>query len=295
MVGHNVIVNENTVKVGINKDIIKIGFIGAGYMGYGMVHNLLKNNYSVSVIAHKNRKPIDKLLDEGAIECHSMKELAENNNIIIMCVTNTPIATEIANEIALHLNEDDFVIDITTHKVNGSIEVEKIFSTNKTKYVESPVMGGPIQSKEGSLGAIVGSSNNNFLLAKKVLLNFCKNVVLFGAVGDGTKAKLINNFLALGTATLVIETLKATKHLNIDLQKFYDVAKLGSGNSGALDRITDKVIAGNYKGYIFSVNNELLSDLPNAEKLASLTKSFYQDAVDRGEGDLLISELINKA
>ena len=100
-----------------------------------------------------------------------------------------------------------------------------------------------------------------------------------------------------------IETLKATKHLNVDLQKFYDVAKLGSGNSGALNRITDKAIAGDYKGYIFSVKNtlkdmtyinELLSDLPNAEKLASLTKSFYQDAVDRGEGDLLISELINK-
>ena len=41
--------------------------------------------------------------------------------------------------------------------------------------------------------------------------------------------------------------------------------------------------------------NELLSDLPNAEKLSSLTISFYQDAADRGEGDLLISELINKA
>jgi 3-hydroxyisobutyrate dehydrogenase-like beta-hydroxyacid dehydrogenase len=304
VVGRNTIVNENTVKVGINKDAIKIGFIGVGYMGYGMAHNLLKNNYSVSVIAHKNRKPIDRLIDEGAIECKSMKELGEDNNVIVMCVTNTPIATEIANEIVSHLNEDDLVIDITTHQVNGSIEIEKIFSTNKVNYVESPVMGGPVQSKEGVLGAIVGSSDNNFILAKEILLNFCKKVVLFGPVGNGTKAKLINNFLSLGTATLVIETLKAIKHLNIDLQKFYDVAKLGSGNSGALNRITDKAIAGDYKGYIFSVNNtlkdmtyinELLSDLPNAEKLSSLTKSFYQDAADRGEGDLLISELINKA
>ena len=156
MVGRSTIVNENTVKVGINKDAIKVGFIGAGYMGYGMAHNLLKNNYSVSVIAHKNRKPIDRLIDEGAIECKSMKELGEDNNVIVMCVTNTPIATEVANEISSHLNEDDLVIDITTHQVNGSIEIEKIFSTNKVNYVESPVMGGPVQSKEGVLGAIVG-------------------------------------------------------------------------------------------------------------------------------------------
>ena len=272
-------------------------------MGYGMAHNLLKNNYSVSVIAHKNRKSIDKLVEEGATECKSMKELGGENNIILMCVTNTPIATEIANEIVSYLNEDDLVIDITTHRENGSIELEKLFLTNNINYVEAPVMGGPVQSKEGVLGAIVGSNDDNFILAKEILLNFCKNVVFFGPVGSATKAKLVSNFLSLGTATFVIETLKAAKHLNIDIQKLYDVAKLGSGNSGALNRIADKAIAGDYKGYVFSVNNtikdmtyikDLLTDLPNAEKLASLTKSFYQDAVDRGDGDLLISELINK-
>jgi cytidyltransferase-like protein len=86
-------------------------------------------------------------------------------------------------------------------------------------------------------------------------------------------------------------------HLNI----INEAVKLGDVMIGLL---TDKAIAGDYKGYIFSVNNtlkdmtyinELLSDLPNAEKLSSLTKSFYQDAAGRGEGDLLISELINKA
>ena len=76
--------NEDTVKVGINKKAIKIGFIGAGYMGYGMAHNLLKNSFSVSVIAHKNRKPIERLLEEGAIECKSLKELGENNNVMFL-------------------------------------------------------------------------------------------------------------------------------------------------------------------------------------------------------------------
>ena len=38
----------------------KVGFIGAGYMGSGMVKNLL-NNFDVYIIAHKNRKPIEEL------------------------------------------------------------------------------------------------------------------------------------------------------------------------------------------------------------------------------------------
>ena len=82
-----------------------------------------------------------------------------------------------------------------------------------------------------------------------------------------------------------------------------DVAKLGSGNSGALARIADKVIRGDYKGYIFSVDNtikdltyinDLLKDMPNAEKLSSLSKSFYENASNNGLGNSLISELIKK-
>ena len=34
--------------------------------------------------------------------------------------------------------------------------------------------------------------------------------------------------------------------------------------------------------------------MPNAEKLSSLSKSFYQNASDNGMGDLLVSELIEK-
>ena len=39
----------------------KVGFIGVGYMGYGMVKNLLKK-HNVFIFAHKNRKPINKLV-----------------------------------------------------------------------------------------------------------------------------------------------------------------------------------------------------------------------------------------
>ena len=37
-----------------------VGFIGVGYMGYGMAKNLLKK-HNVFIFAHKNRNPINKL------------------------------------------------------------------------------------------------------------------------------------------------------------------------------------------------------------------------------------------
>ena len=280
-----------------------IGFIGAGYMGYGMAHNLIKNNYNLSVICNKNRNPIDKLVAQGAKELKNYKDLCDINNIIIMCVTNTPIALEVINKLKPYLKINTMIIDITTHHSSGSIEVNNLLASNKIRYVEAPVMGGPVQAEQGILGAIVGSKKEDYQEAKNILLNFCKEAIYFGEIGKGAKAKLLSNFLSLGTTTFVIETLKAANHLNIDLQKLYDVAKLGSGNSGALNRIADKAINGDYTGYVFSVKNavkdltyinELMSDLPNADKLSHLTKSFYEEAVKNGKGNLLMSELIKE-
>jgi len=281
----------------------KIGFIGAGYMGFGMAYNLLKNNYDLSVIAHKNREFINKLIKQGATEKKSLEEIAKINEIIIMCVTNTPIAKNIINELLPFLSKETLIIDITTHSETGSIEINKILKTKEITYVESPVMGGPIQSQEGVLGAIVGCELIHFNRAKEILKNFCKEIFYFGPIGMGAKTKLVSNFLSLGTATLTIETIKIVNELGIDLRKFYEVAKLGSGNSGALNRIADKAIKGDYKGYIFSVNNtlkdltyihDLLKDIPTSSKLSALIKSIYQDASNKGYGNLVISELIKK-
>ena len=280
-----------------------IAFIGVGLMGYGIAKNLLLKNFNLKVISHKNRKPIDKLIKLGAVEFKNYDDLLNDIDCLFICVTNTQIAIEIAETIITKLDKQILIIDITTHNKNGSIKMEEIFNRKNNKYVESPVMGGPVQAEEGILGGIIGCSQQNYSDATIYLDSFCKNHFYFGEVGMGAKTKLICNFLSLGTTTFVLETIKAVEELNIDLEKFYSVAKLGSGNSGALSRVAEKAIEGDYKGYIFSVKNvvkdltyihDLVSDMPNAEKLTLLNKSFYEDAVKRGYGDLLVSELIKK-
>ena len=74
----------------------------------------------------------------------------------------------------LNIPKETLVIDITTHNKNGSIEMKDIFNKNEIKYVESPVMGGPVQAEEGVLGGIVGASEEDYNLAKIYLDSFCK-------------------------------------------------------------------------------------------------------------------------
>ena len=287
----------------MNNRNLKVGFIGAGYMGYGMAKNLIKN-FTVFVIAHSNRKPIQKLVNDGAIEVNSYKELVSLNlDCLMMCVTNTPIAMKIAEELSPLINNKILLIDLTTHDKTGTTKMKNIFSTINVKYTVNPVMGGPVQSEEGVLGGIWGGDIDNFNESNIYLQSFCKNVFNFGSVEKAAQAKLLSNFLSLITTTTVIEFFRSAKNLDIDLKLLCEVAKLGSGNSGALNRIADKAIQGDYKGYIFSVNNtlkdltyinDLLKDSKNAEELSRIAINFYESAKEKGHGDLLVSELIEK-
>ena len=281
----------------------KVGFIGSGYMGFGMAKNLIKN-FDVCVIAHKNRDPIDKLVYLGATEILNYNDLLNQNlDCLMMCVTDTPIAISIAKKIAPLIKEELLIIDLTTHDKLGTSKMKNILSSKLIKYTVNPVMGGPVQSKEGILGGIWGGDNSDFEDSKKYLSSFCKNVFNFGTVEKAAKAKLLSNFLSLLTTTTVIEFFRSANKLDIDTQLLCDVAKLGSGNSGALDRISSKALKGDFKGYVFSVNNtlkdltyisDLLKDSKNGEQLSQIAKNFYKSAQEKGFGDLLVSELIEK-
>ena len=66
----------------MDKKGLKIGFIGVGFMGYGMALNLIKQKLDLTIIAHKNRVPIDKLIQKGAKEVDDIQELAKKCNVI---------------------------------------------------------------------------------------------------------------------------------------------------------------------------------------------------------------------
>ena len=90
----------------------KILFFGAnGYLGHGMAENLLKQN-TVYVYVNKRRENIDLLVSNGAKEIKNFNEIQNIElDCLMLCVTNTPIAIQIANRVAPLLKNSSLVID----------------------------------------------------------------------------------------------------------------------------------------------------------------------------------------
>ncbi|MEM7637023.1 MAG: NAD(P)-dependent oxidoreductase [Pseudomonadota bacterium] len=281
---------------------MKIGLIGAGLMGHGMAVNMLAAGHELHVVAHRNRQPIDDLVSRGAREAGSAAMLAGQVDAIVLCVTGTPAARKIIEEITPVLRPGMLVIDTTTNTSDAPEAFSSALAELDVTYVEAPVTGGAQQAGEGVLGAIVGCDKELPQEARDVLSCFCRQIEQFGPAGTGTRAKLVSNFLALGTAALVVETFRKARALGVDWQKLYELAQHGSGKSVGFERIAGGAVAGDFQGYKFSVDNSV-KDLSyftelakqnscNSDLLSALLGVFSSAASD-GHGNRMISELLN--
>jgi 3-hydroxyisobutyrate dehydrogenase-like beta-hydroxyacid dehydrogenase len=281
----------------------KVGFIGVGLMGSGMVNCLQMAGHETHLLIHKNRSPIEKACKNGAIPYDNISDLARNVEIIFLCLPSSEEVIEIAKKIATASSKIALVIDCTTNSPDSVVSINKIFLNENIEYLEAPLTGGVTQAAQGQLGAILGGTKDAVKKARPLLGTCCSKISHVGPIGMGAKTKLVSNFLALGTATLVVEAFHIAKKLGIDWQSFYDLACQGSGHSMSLDRIAPKAIEGNYEGYVFSISNTakdfryihklfLEEDLELAT-LANWILKQYENAETKGLGNSLLSQRLD--
>ncbi len=281
---------------------MRIGLIGAGLMGHGMALNMLAAGHELHVVAHRNRAPVDDLVSRGALEADTPAALTAQVDVLVLCVTGTAAVERVIADVKPALRPGMLIIDTTTNTSDGPEAFSSMLAGLGVTYVEAPVTGGAQQAREGILGAIVGCDVQLPATAREVLSCFCRQVEQFGPAGAGARAKLVSNFLALGTAALVIETFRKAKVLGVDWQKLYELARHGAGRSVGFDRIAGGAVAGDFKGYRFSIDN-CVKDLTYFSELAEknacksdLLPAFlgmFSNAASDGHGERMISELLD--
>ena len=282
---------------------LKVGFIGVGLMGSGMVNCLQMAGHETHLLIHKNRSPIEKACKNGAIPYDNISDLARNVEILFLCLPSSEEVIEIAKKISTASSKIALVIDCTTNSPDSVVSINKIFLNENIEYLEAPLTGGVTQAAQGQLGAILGGTKDTVKKARPLLGTCCSKISHVGPIGMGAKTKLVSNFLALGTATLVVEAFHIAKKLGIDWQSFYDLACQGSGHSMSLDRIAPKAIEGNYEGYVFSISNTakdfryihklFLEEDRELATLANWILKQYENAETKGLGNSLLSQRLD--
>ena len=236
----------------------RIGFIGIGLMGHGMAKNLLRKGHPLCFLVHRNRSNITDLLELKAREAKNPADLARESDVVILCVTGTPqVEANVygANGLLEGARKGQLVIDCSTSQPESTERIRADFAAKGVKFVDAPLARTPVQAEEGKLNCMVGADAETFAAVKPVLEKFCENIFHIGGPGSGHKVKLINNFLALGTAALVSESLAVAAKVGLSQETFYNLISAGGANSAMFQMIVPKALKGDFTGLLFTLAN----------------------------------------
>lgn len=280
---------------------MRIGFIGAGLMGHGMVSNLLTRGHQVFVVAHRNRAPIEDLLAKGAVEAANLQDMAENSDFLVFCLSSSKIVDQMVSALIPHLRSGQILIDTGTSEPETTRQLASRLEGLGIGYADAPLTGGPEQAARAELGVLCGASQETFAAIAPLLSCFASTIRHMGPVGAGHSAKLISNYLVTGMIALVAEAFGTAQKAHLNWQDLYEAMLNGSGNSGVLRKMVAPALAGNFEGYRFSTGNAfkdityykaLATGLGASSPLLDAVEAVFSKAVGDGLGDSNVSHLL---
>jgi 3-hydroxyisobutyrate dehydrogenase-like beta-hydroxyacid dehydrogenase len=251
----------------------KIGFVGLGLMGHGMARNLVEKGFPVAVLCHRSRAPVDDLVARGAREAETVGELARSSDIIFTCVPSSRDVEALVygpDGIGKNAKPNLVHVDCTTADPASTLKIAEFYRLREIRFVDAALARGPANAEAGTLNLIVGSAPDVLDEIRPALACVAENIFHMGPVGAGHRAKLINNFIAMGSASLIADALTAARAVGVDLKALYDVISAGGVDSPMFQTMALAALDGDASRLQFS--------LANARKDISYFVSMANDA-----------------
>jgi hypothetical protein len=280
----------------------RVGFIGVGLMGHGMAKNIVEKGYPLSIMGHRNRKPVTDLVKRGAKEAKSPAEMAKNSDVIFICVTSSVQVEDLirrkdgikAGAQARSGKGGLIIVDCSTADPKSTIALAEELAPLGVRLVDAPLGRSPKEAEQGLLNTFVGADSKTLKEVYPLIATWAENIIHVGPVGAGHKMKLVNNFVAMSYVAVYAEAFTAAQKTGVPLEKFREVISAGGLNSGMFQNVCRWVIDGDPKAHEFTIANcdkdvRYFNQLADAEKLttvvASAVKQTYTMAMAMGRGE----------
>ncbi|MBA3896494.1 MAG: 3-hydroxyisobutyrate dehydrogenase [Sphingomonadaceae bacterium] len=211
-----------------------IGFIGLGHMGGGMAANLAKAGHDVRAF-DLSADALDASKAAGCLAVASAAEAANDAEAVVTMLPAGRHVREVYESALLDAAKPGAVLlDCSTIDVATAREVAALAQGKGLLAVDAPVSGGIAAANAGTLTFMVGGSAQAFAKAEPILSAMGKTLIHAGVNGAGQAAKICNNMLLGATMTATCEAFGLAEKLGLDLQTFYDIASVSSGQSWSM-------------------------------------------------------------
>jgi 2-hydroxy-3-oxopropionate reductase len=227
----------------------RIGFIGLGIMGRPMALNLRKAGYALWVYARRANL-MEPLLRAGAVACSSPQAVAEQTEIIITMVADTPDVEEVilGKKGIIHgAKASSLVIDMSSIAALTTRRIATALAEKGIEMLDAPVSGGDKGAMAGTLAIMVGGKSAQFERALPLFKVLGENIVHVGEQGAGQIAKTCNQLIVSQTLAAIGEAFILAKAAGVDPTKVRTALLGGFAGSRILEVHGQRMLERNFQ------------------------------------------------
>jgi len=237
---------------------LTIGFIGAGVMARGMVHNLLRAGHRVR-LTNRTRAHAEPLLRAGAQWADSPREAVDGADLAASCVTDGEAVREVAlgPQGIIHAPRAPRVfVDLSTIAPAEARDIAHALGTVGIAMVDAPVTGGDRGAQEGTLTLFVGGPAEAIQAAQPLFAAVGRTVHRMGDIGQGQAMKLMQNLVGGLNLLAAVEGAALAEAYGLDPVQVLGMLRATTSQSRMAEVLEERLVSGDRQPG-FSVANRL--------------------------------------
>ena len=227
----------------------RLGFIGLGNMGLPMARRLIAAGHAVTVW-NRNGERARSLQDLGAAVASTPAELAEQCEIVGLCLTNGDAVREVVTGprgllAATHL--PGVAVDFSTIAPEEAREMAAHSAARGMQWVDAPVSGGVPAAEAGTLICFAGGEAAAIDVARVLLAPLTQRVSHMGPNGAGQATKICNQMIVAVNVLAIAETVAFARKAGVSTAALAPALAGGFADSTPLQIFAPRMAAGPFE------------------------------------------------
>jgi 3-hydroxyisobutyrate dehydrogenase-like beta-hydroxyacid dehydrogenase len=266
---------------------------------------LLRAGHELTVYNRTSARAAKWCAEYGGRQADSPARAANGADIVFCCVGNDDDVREVIlgeEGVLAGIGNGGIIVDHTTASAIVAREIHGIAAERNIGFLDAPLSGGQAGAESGQLTIMVGGDEEVFELAKPVMDCYARACTRIGPVGDGQRAKMVNQVCIAGIVQGLAEGLHLAKRGGLDIAAVIGAISKGAAQSWQMENRWETMVRGEFD-FGFAVEwmrKDLKIAIEEAERVGAnlevtkLVDGFYAEVEQLGGRRYDTSSLIKR-
>ncbi|XP_062874664.1 cytokine-like nuclear factor N-PAC isoform X3 [Trichomycterus rosablanca] len=227
----------------------RIGFLGLGLMGSGIVSNLLKMGHVVTVW-NRTAEKCDLFIQEGARLGRTPAEVVSMCDITFSCVSDPKAARDLVlgpSGVLQGIRPGKCYVEMSTVDPETIVELAQVITSRGGRFLEAPVSGSQQLSNDGMLVIVAAGDRSVYEDCSSCFQAMGKSSFFLGEAGNAARMMLILNMVQGSFMATITEGLTLAHAAGQSQQTLLDILCQGQMASTFVDQKCQNILQGNFK------------------------------------------------